>query len=241
MLLQIAAAHQIELLVRAAKLDIAFQSDGIITLRDGVHEFVQGDGLFVLKALMKVLAFEHLGHRELREQFDEVIVGELVEPLGVEAHLGFAAVEDLEDLLLIGERVGGDLLSRERLARHVLAGGIADQRRGIAHQEDDLMAEVLEVLQLAHQHRVTQVQIGCGGVEAGFNAQRNAGAARLFEPGTQGVGSAVVDGGDDLGCALGDQVELLFNRGKGVRGKGKQGGGVRFYGHGGASNPNGES
>ncbi len=43
------------------------------------------------------------------------------------------------------------------------------------------MAEVLKVLQLAHEDGVAEVQIGGGGVESGFDAQRHAGLPRLFQ------------------------------------------------------------
>ena len=76
----------------------------------------------------------------------------------------------------------------------------------VADQEDDGVAEVLKVLQLAHEHRVAEVQVGRGRVEAGFDAQWLAGEARGFEAFAQ-VGEA-----DDLGRAFLEQVELVFYR-----------------------------
>src|SRR6185437_15574906 len=99
-----------------------------------------------------------------------------------------------------------DLLAGERLARDVAACRIADQRRIVADQKDDLMPEVLKVLELAHQHGVAQVQVGSGGVKAGLDAQRRAGLARLFKPLAQ-VGDA-----DDLRRAFLEQIKLLIYR-----------------------------
>ena len=66
-----------------------------------------------------------------------------------------------------------------------------------------VMPELLKMAQLAHQHRVAQVQVGSGGVEAGLYAQRAAGFAALFQAFAQ-VGDA-----DDLRGALFEQVHLF--------------------------------
>ncbi len=57
----------------------------------------------------------------------------------------------------------------------IAAGGIADQAGHVADQEDDAVAQVLEMFHLAQQHGVAQVQIGRGGIEAGLHAQGTAG------------------------------------------------------------------
>ena len=57
------------------------------------------------------------------------------------------------------------------------------------------MAELLEVLQLAHEHGVAEVEVGGGGVEAGFDAQGDAGFARLFESGCSASGAEAAAGG----------------------------------------------
>src|SRR5262249_43479927 len=44
----------------------------------------------------------------------------------------------------------------------------------IADEEHDLVAQLLEPPHELHEHRMTQVQIGRGGVEAGLDAQRPA-------------------------------------------------------------------
>ena len=178
----------------------------------GVDEFVERDGLLGVEALGEVFAFEHLRDGELGHELDHVVVAELVEPLGVIADLGFFGVEDLEDLLLVRFGVGGDLLGGEGLAGDVASGGVADEGGGIADEEDDGVAEELEVAELADKDGVAEVEVGRGGVEAGFNAERVAGR--------EGPGEALFEGfeGDDLGGALGDEVELIFYGAEGVWG-----------------------
>ena len=97
----------------------------------------------------------------------------------------------------------------------LLAGGVADEGGGVADEEDDGVAELLEVAQLAHEDRVAEVEVGGGGVEAGLDAEGNAGPKWSFgEAGPEGVLAAGSVAGDDLGGALGDEVELVFYRGK---------------------------
>ena len=142
-------------------------------------------------------------------ELDDAVVAELVEPLGVVADLGLVGVEDLEDLLLVGLGVGGDLLARERLAGDVLAGGVADHRGEVADEEDDRVAELLEVPQLAHQHGVAEVQVGRGGVEAGLDAQRLAGGEGVLQTRAQASLASESAAGMSLGDALVDEVELV--------------------------------
>ncbi len=112
------------------------------------------DGLFFLEALVELLALQHLGDGEVRGEADDAFETERAQPLGVEADFCLVAVEDAEDLVGVGLRVLVDLLAGQRLARYGTAGRVADERGEVAHEEDDLMAEVLEVLELAHQHGV---------------------------------------------------------------------------------------
>ncbi len=102
------------------------------------------------------------------------------QPLGVVANLGLLLVENLEDLRLVGFGVGVELAAAERRAGGVAARGVADEAGAVADEEDDGVAEILEVLELADEHGVAQVQVGRGGIKAGFDAQRLAGSARTF-------------------------------------------------------------
>ena len=90
----------------------------------------------------------------------------------------FVAVEQLEDLRLVGLRVPLDFVRGQRRPGLRPARRIANHRREVADDEDDAVAEVLEVLHLADQHRVAEVEIGRGGVEADLDDQRAASASR---------------------------------------------------------------
>ena len=116
-----------------------------------------------------------------------------------------------------------DLFAGEGLAGDVFAGGVADEGGGVADEEDDGVAELLEVAELAHEHGVAEVEVGGGGVEAGFDAEGDAGLAGLFEAGGEGFGRGGCGGGNDLGCALGDEVELVGDGREGDVGFGRHG------------------
>lgn len=202
--LEVAAAHEVELLVGAAEFHVGLEGDGVIPLGDGIEELVQGDGLFGLKALVEVFAFEHLGDGELGLELDEVVVGKFVEPLGVVADLGFFRVEEFEDLVFVGFGVAADLFAGEGFAGDVAACGVADEGGGVTDEEDDGVAEGLEVFEFADEDGVAEVEVGSGGVEAGLDAEGGAGVDGALEAGGE------VGGGEDLGGAFGDEIELGF-------------------------------
>ena len=124
----------------------ASQRHGVVALRQRIEQFVQRDGLFLLEALVKVLALQHLRDSEFRGQADHPLEAQLVQPLGVVADLGLFGVENLENLLLVGFGVRVDLFAGQRLAGDVAAGGVADERGEVADEEDDGVAEILKVL-----------------------------------------------------------------------------------------------
>ena len=86
--LQFAAHEKIEFLIGAAQFHIRFQRDGIVALRQRIQHFVQRDGLFGLKALVKVVAFQHLRDGEFGSQTDDAFKAKLVQPFGIEADFG---------------------------------------------------------------------------------------------------------------------------------------------------------
>ena len=208
MALQLAAHQQIEFLVGAAQLDVGLQRHRVIALRNGIQQLMHRNRLLFHEALVEVLALQHLRDRELRRQPDEAFVAQLVEPLAVEAHLGFVPIENLEDLRLIGLGVLIDLLARQRRPRGRAPRRVADQPGEIADKEDDRVAHVLKVFQLAHEHGVAQVQVGRGRVEAGLHPHGLARRARLLQP------LAQVAFTNDLRRALAQVSQLLFNLGK---------------------------
>ena len=133
---------------------------------------------------------------------------ELVEPLGVVADLGLAAVEDLEGLVLVRLRGGADLFAREARARVVRARRVADHRGEVADEEDDLVPELLELPHLLHQDGVAEVQVGRVGskpalTRSGPPRARGALRARLGRGGRRrrGVRIASCSSAGSMPCA----------------------------------------
>ena len=188
---QLAAGEQVEELVGAAELDIGLDRHRVVRLRHGIEELVQRDGLLRRVALGEVVALEDAGDGELARELEQVCEVELAEPLGVAAQLGLVGIEDLERLLDVGLRVRVDLLARERRAGRVAAGRVADERREVADDEDDGVPEVLELAQLAQRHRMTEVQVGRGRVDAELDAQRDARARASCAMSAAGTRSAM--------------------------------------------------
>ncbi len=97
-----------------------------------------------------------------------------LEPLGVVADLRPLAVEHLERLLLVGERVRLDLLGAQHRADVAPPAGIAHARRVVADDQDDRVPEVLKGAELLEHDRVPQVDVGRGRIHAELDPQRPA-------------------------------------------------------------------
>ena len=132
----------------------------------------------------------------------------MVQPFAVEADFGLVAVENLEDLRLVGFGVGVDLLAGERRARGDAARGIADEAGEVSDEEDDGVAHVLKVLELADEDGVSDVEVGRGGIEAGLDPHGLAGGERALDTFAQ------IALANDFGSALAQVVELLIDRRK---------------------------
>ena len=176
MLLQFTPHQQVEALIGSAQLDVGLHRHRVVALNKRVEELVNGDGLIAAITLGKVVPLQHARHRLMRGEANHVGGAELVHPGRIEADLGLVRIEDLEHLILVGAGVVHDLFARQGRARGVLAARITDHAGEIADQELDPMAEFLEMPQLVDQHRVTEMKVGRGRVEARLHAQ---GAAAL--------------------------------------------------------------
>ncbi len=126
---------------------------------------MHSDGLFFLKALVEVLTLEHLRNRELGGEANEIFRGEFRKPAAIEIDDGLLWIEDFEDLGFVGFGVLVDLVAGEWRTRGGAAGGVSDHAGKVADQKDDRVSEILEVLELAQHHGVTEVQIGRGRVK----------------------------------------------------------------------------
>ncbi len=115
-------------------------------------------------------------------------------------------VENPEHLFLICLGVFVNLLPRQRFPRHVASRRVADQRGRVADEKNHRVPQLLKMPQLAHQHRVPQVQVRRSRVEPRLHAQRPSGFAALFKP------LAQVAHADNLRRALFQQIHLFIYR-----------------------------
>ena len=95
--------------------------------------------------------------------------------------LGPVQVDDPADLREVVAGVGLDLLLGQRGPGLVAAGGVADQGRVVADDDDGRVAQVLELPQLAQGDRVPEVDVDAGRVDAVLDAQRAVLADRSLE------------------------------------------------------------
>src|SRR5262249_44892475 len=86
-----------------------------------------------------------------------------------------------------GAGILGYLLTTERRPCPVLARGIADARRELPDDHDDLVATPLEVPQLLQDDRMTEVEVGRRGVEAKLHDERSILAAGNPEFGPKAI------------------------------------------------------
>ena len=110
-----------------------------------------------------------------------------VEPLGVEADLDQLGVgeQDPARLLLVGARVGVDLLARQRRPRVGAAARVADARCVVADDQHDAVTEVLELAQLLEHDGVAEVDVGRGRIDTELDPQRPALRLGCYQLGLQ--------------------------------------------------------
>ena len=162
----------VEFLVGAAELDIRFERDRVVALRQRVQELVHGDGLTFAVALGEIVAFEHAGDGVLRGEADHAVGAQRGEPLRIERDFGLVAIENEEYLVGVGLGVCRQLVRGHGRPRQVATGGVADHAGEVADQKNDVMAEILQLPQLVELNGVSQMEVGSSGVEAFLDAQR---------------------------------------------------------------------
>src|SRR5690606_31903566 len=104
-------------------------------------------------------ALEHARDRIRRGELQDRGQVERCEPARVVLDADPRHVQDLAGLRRIRLRVLVDFLRRETRPRLAAPGRVAYARRVVAHDEDDVVAEVLERAQLAHRYGVPDVQV----------------------------------------------------------------------------------
>ena len=173
-LLDLAAEQQVELLVGAAELDVGLDRHGVVALEQRIEQLEHRDRLVGRVALGEVVALEQLGDgracgRGRNRSSIAMSSHSLLRRTSV--RLG---VEHLEGLALEGLGVGVDLLAREHRAGSPSARRVAHARGVVADDQDDRVAEVLELAQLAQDDGVAEVDVGRRRVDAELDAQRPA-------------------------------------------------------------------
>ena len=156
----VAADVQVEELIGAAELDVRSERDRVVRLDKRIEKLVHRDRLAAVEALAEVAPLEHLRDVVRRRQLDQPVASEGNQPAAVEFDHGLHRIEQLEDLRLVRLGVALDLV--------VVSGGrVFDRPLGspiIAVKSPTTkttrVPEVLEVLHLADQHRVAQVEVG---------------------------------------------------------------------------------
>ena len=172
MSLELASDQQIEFLIGAAELDIGLERNRVVTLRERVKKFVDRDRLLGGVARGEVLALEHARDRVFRGELDHAIGAKRHQPFGIERDFGLVAVENQKHLIGIRLRVMSDFFGGQRRACGVAPGRIADHAGEIADQEDDVMAELLELPQLVELNGVAEMKVGARRVEALLDRER---------------------------------------------------------------------
>ncbi|MDT4875640.1 hypothetical protein FQZ97_1110200 [compost metagenome] len=120
---------------------------------------MDGNRLVGRVALAEVVALEHTGNGVLRSQTDKVGRRQLIHPGGVERHLGFRRIEDLEHLRLIGLGIRQHLITRQRWSGCTLATRITNHSGKVANQKNHLMAQLLKLPQLIDKNGMPEVEI----------------------------------------------------------------------------------
>src|SRR6185295_10409286 len=90
--------------------------------------------------------------------------------------------------------------------RGAASGGISDQSREVSNQKDRRVSQILKVLHLPNQHRVTDVDVRRRWIEARFDPQRFSGLLRAFQLRNQFLFA------DDFDRTLADVLHLFGER-----------------------------
>ena len=171
-LLQFAPDEQVEQLVGAAELHVGLDGDGVVRLQQRVEHLGDRDGPLPGVPCGKVVAVQELVDGEVRREPYDVGERELPEPLALVHGARPVRVHDLEELAHVRLGVLAHVLGAEHRARVGLAGRVADLRRPVADDEDELVTEVLQLSQFPETDVVAEVQVRSAGVEPHLETER---------------------------------------------------------------------
>ena len=120
---------------------------------------MQENGLLLVPALTEVVTRDELLHSEIGGHINQVFEIQLSKPDSIVKYLSLFLIQYAESLLGVGFAIGLHLLRGQDRAQFIFVRRVADQRSVIADQENDLMAQILELAQLAHTDGVSQMQV----------------------------------------------------------------------------------
>ena len=169
-LLQFPAHQQVEPLVGAAELHVRPDLHRIVGLKQRVEQLSNGDGPLLLEPLGEVVTLQKLGHGELSGQPNHVRETKLAEPFTLPHHLSQVLVHNLKELAQVGLGVGNHLIVGQDRPGGRLAAWVADLGGPVSHDKNHLVAQLLELAQLAKTHHMAQVNVRPAGVKAHLQA-----------------------------------------------------------------------
>ena len=120
---------------------------------------------------MEIIPLHHASDSIVRSQLNQSIGCHRSHPSTVKFNGGFAGVENLEDLSLIGRGIVPHLFFGQGFTGFGYAGRISDHPGEITDQEDDLVAEILKVLQFMDQDRMPKMKVRCRWIKPRLNTQ----------------------------------------------------------------------
>ena len=167
-LLELAAHQQVEFLVRAAELHVGFNDHRVVGLEKGVEQLGHGDGPVGLEPVGKVGSVQELSDCEAAGETKHVGQRELTEPFTLPHGFGPVLVDNLEELAHVGLGVGHHLGMGEHGAGGRFTAWVAYLGCPVAHDEDDVVSQVLQLPELSKPHHVAQVDVRPAGVEPIF-------------------------------------------------------------------------
>ena len=169
---EVGASRDVAPLVGAAHLDRAAvgveEVEEVVALEDLVAELGERErALARLEAFLHALLGEHLRDAEVdRDVAEELDRARPLVPVVVvheDRGVGTVEVEDARKVLADALLVLLHLFHGEHVALGGLAGGVADEARGAAHEGDHLVPGLLEAAEHHDGHEVPRLQRGGGG------------------------------------------------------------------------------
>ena len=181
LLLQFAPNEQIEFLVRPPELKVRLQRHRVIALHQRIEQLVHRDGDAAPVASREIFPLQHARQGVTRCQLDHAARAQGIRPFRVVANLGTLRIKHQTSLAIVGCRIGFDLFACERRSRGVAPRRVTDGRREITDQKYDRVPQILELAHLVQDHRMPEMQIGCGRIQTQLDPERLVLASAAFE------------------------------------------------------------